>query len=289
MEQNPGGFYVIDALNLKQPSKKPFHLEERIKLRRSSRLISASGSSTSPTGTAVPLSSFYPENVFHTTSSNSSFLEAIRSKLAKRHKHIKNVMSANLTKKSILDSDVDKLNKIKEILEKADKNRATILDNQNVDAKESERIRLASATTAIQNWWRLKPAEKVIKEWKKADLSLERAKAVSFEKLIRIVQSKQVIKSATVLISYLKTFSTQVRIHLVSDRIRGVEEPSSSLLSLYMIVAHTAQIMPSMGEDEEAVKMVATALLTKFELWISTILPLNKVFSVPLTVKLLST
>ncbi|KAI9345540.1 hypothetical protein BDR26DRAFT_800366, partial [Obelidium mucronatum] len=353
MEQQSSGFYVIDALSLKHKSKKPFHLDERIKARRTSRLTS----STSPSGATAPSLNPQHDDVLHSTRSNTSFMEARRSKLAKRHKHVKNVMSANLSKKSVLDSDgdVDGRRKIMETLDKAEKNRATLLDNQvknnaskvarakqiaaqqkhktsekttnlrkeledrlrasearrrhlqsiprsrlldptetgslhkNIDPKETERLHVASAT-AIQNWWRLKAADKVIKEWKQADLSLERAKQLPFEKLIKVVQSKQVIRSATIMISYFKSFTSQVTIltFLFGTTSVAWKNPARVFLSLYMIVAHTAQIMPTMGEDEEAVKSVASDLLTKFELWINTTSSPAKAFSVAATTELVS-
>ncbi|ORY50698.1 Tcp11-domain-containing protein [Rhizoclosmatium globosum] len=117
------------------------------------------------------------------------------------------------------------------------------------------------------------------------DLDLMKAKMMAFDRLIRIVQSKQVIKGATTVINYLKSFSS------LSPATVTVawKNPARVFLSLYMIVAHTKEIMPSMGEDEEAVKKVATEFLTKFEAFITTTSTQNKHFSVPNVMDLLST
>ncbi|KAI8618491.1 T-complex protein 11-domain-containing protein [Chytriomyces sp. MP71] len=156
--------------------------------------------------------------------------------------------------------------------------------HKNVDEQDEARIQDASAL-AIQTWWRLKGANRAIIIWTSCDLSLKRAKAVTFEKLIRIVQSKLVIKGATSVISFLKKFVGM----LPNDPKTNWKNPARVFLSLYMIVAHTSEIMPTMGEEEQAVKRVAAELVTKFEAWIAAHTAPHKTFSVQSTTDLLMT
>ncbi|KAJ3235108.1 hypothetical protein HDU78_005487 [Chytriomyces hyalinus] len=157
--------------------------------------------------------------------------------------------------------------------------------HKNVDEKESERIQDASAT-AIQTWWRLKCAEKVVETWNKCNVSLKRVKAIPFEKLIRLVQSKSVIKGAATVTAFLKKFTDRLQKKAQVDW----KNPARVFLSVYMIVAHTSEIMPTMGEEEEALKKVATEFLYKFESWLLEYSPpiKHKSFSVESTTTLLS-
>jgi menaquinone-dependent protoporphyrinogen IX oxidase len=104
------GFYVIDALALKQPARKPFHLEQRLraKHRRSSGKVA--------------------HQSHHEERSNKEFLEARRSKLAKRNSHVRSVMYAKRKETHMSETATKK--KLAETMAAAEKKRANILDSQ---------------------------------------------------------------------------------------------------------------------------------------------------------------
>ncbi|KAJ3341808.1 hypothetical protein HDU83_006420 [Entophlyctis luteolus] len=309
------GFYVIDALDLKHPARKPFHVAARIKQKAHSH----------PSDITIP-----------------PLVEERRSRLARRHSYVRNVMIKHRKANVDAAKDADaQQRRISDSIDKAGRNRARLIDShvktnasrvahakevaaeqkvksvekkdalrrdleerlrasearrrqrqavprarllhpadvvslhEDIGENEVEHIRQASAIT-IQNWWRHKCANRVVQVWLKCKLSLETASSITFEKLVRLVQSKQVIKGATVLISYLKSFASKIRMS------EGVvfKNPARVFLSAYIIVAHTNEIMPSFGAKEESVKKAASDLLTNLESWLSNVTGFQKSFSV---------
>ncbi|KAJ3417303.1 hypothetical protein HDV05_005759 [Chytridiales sp. JEL 0842] len=301
MEKEKGtGFYVIDALALKQPAGKPFHLEQRLKSKRRR---------SNPHGSTL-----------HSHDrSNHAFMEARRNKLANRNSHVRTVMFNH--RKEAHASETDKKKKLAETMAAAEQKRATILDSQvknyaskvakakQVAAaqqrKESEdsmsrrraledrlrasetrrrylltvpRSRLldptelaevervavrADAARTIQRWYRNSTVAPLIKRWNTASLSVSKAEKMAFDKLVNVVQTKSVIHSAAGILGYLKTF-----VKTTDKKEVNWKNPSRVFLSAYIIIAHTSEIMPTMAVEEEAVKEAAIALMDKFESWL---------------------
>ncbi|KAJ3200446.1 hypothetical protein HDU82_008903 [Entophlyctis luteolus] len=308
------GFYVIDALDLKHPARKPFHVAARIKQKAHSH----------PSDITIP-----------------PLVEERRSRLARRHSYVRNVMIKHRKANVDAAKDADaQQRRISDSIDKAGRNRARLIDShvktnasrvahakevaaeqkvKSVEKKDALRRDLEERFVPL-HFYHYKTNMYVITAFERLKLEGVRDKqfpgqdfyipltssrctkisvkrrlntfakrqqspyrtggvttsSITFEKLVRLVQSKQVIKGATVLISYLKSFASKIRMS------EGVvfKNPARVFLSAYIIVAHTNEIMPSFGAKEEAVKKAASDLLTNLESWLSNVTGFQKSFSV---------
>ncbi|KAJ3333301.1 hypothetical protein HDU76_009627 [Blyttiomyces sp. JEL0837] len=328
------GFYVIDALALKHPAGKPFHLEERLRSRRRTRApkdnqMEDTGGEGVSNDTADMVEDENGDSIMQNADSHDhdhersrrAFIEARRSKLARRNSHVRSVM-ASQRKQAGMDKAAGK-RRIMDTLAAAERKRNGIIENQvrtvaskNVRAKEiaeaqqkkeaeeaaarrralearlsaSESRRRAVAMTPrsrllnstemapqdsleitsrrdqaavqIQRWWRHAGLMPLLRAWFKTDFSLDQAKSLTFDKVIKVVQSKLVIRAAAAIISYWKRFGVQVGAKSIDWK-----NPSRVFLSAYLIVAHTQEIMPTIAAEEEAVHRAAITLLNEFEDW----------------------
>ncbi|KAI9366899.1 hypothetical protein DFJ73DRAFT_619106, partial [Zopfochytrium polystomum] len=316
------GFYVIDVLSLKQPAGKPFHLEERLKAQGRSRLrvntTSAAGAGGIPSPTSPSSVSFHSHD-----RSNRDFIEARRSRLAKRHSHVQEVMSAHRRQSG--SENVEGRIKIEDNLAAAERKRADLKDRQvklnakvkevhdNALRKEQEQAaaqrrlledRLKSselrrrqialiprskllqlndillhntelisiqeaAALKIQRWWRAASVAQLLRLWKKSGLTVEKATEKSFDDLVKLVQSKSVIRSIAAVLAQFKKVLSKVKTSTASHESSAPwKNPSRVFLSAFIIVAHPAAIIPDAKEEEEKLKADASEMLSKFEAWV---------------------
>ncbi|KAJ3085810.1 hypothetical protein HK102_013808 [Quaeritorhiza haematococci] len=124
MERTNSGFYVVDVLALKHPAGKPFHLEARLSSRQKSHHVSSPHSPTS--GVVIHHS--------RNAARRAAFLEARRTKLARRDLHVRRVCAQHRQRVSG-DSNA-KLSRISKNLEAAEKNRLSILERQRQSAAQ---------------------------------------------------------------------------------------------------------------------------------------------------------
>ncbi|KAJ3192758.1 hypothetical protein HK101_005994 [Irineochytrium annulatum] len=170
---------------------------------------------------------------------------------------------------------------------------------------------LNSAASLIQRWYRGKAAHAVVKEWDnlttaghtKPALSVKNAQAMSFEEFAGCIQSQVVIKGAGKVLALLEQLKSLAPRKEDAEQERGrstkkqgakKEEPAAwknanrIFLSAFIIVAHTSEIMPVLGAEEEIVQRAAADFLVKFERWANYIRAFNGPDRMALTLTLLN-
>jgi hypothetical protein len=85
----------------------------------------------------------------------------------------------------------------------------SMTDLAHTDVTELVTIRETSARR-LQRWWRFQSFAPLLKEWAKADLTMDKAKKMTFEKLVKVVQSKIVIRSIAALVTHFKLILPKV-------------------------------------------------------------------------------
>ncbi|KAI8800526.1 hypothetical protein BJ742DRAFT_655411, partial [Cladochytrium replicatum] len=134
MERTKSGFYVIDALALKQPAKKPFHLEDRL---RSKDVAAADSFHTNPLD-LLPSEGAADAVASHTLRGalrHAAFIEARRSKLSK---HTERISKVHAEHKRRLDSESESRRaQLDETMMAAERNRNAIIDAAVQHARET--------------------------------------------------------------------------------------------------------------------------------------------------------
>ncbi|ORY50697.1 hypothetical protein BCR33DRAFT_492342 [Rhizoclosmatium globosum] len=113
-------------------ARKPRHVDARLKLRRSARLAATSPTATSPPSTAPHLTQSQAKAHAQAQTlrrgNGESFLDERRRKLEQRNRHVDDVKRAHQSRKSVLDADAEF--RLREKSERAEKNRALLIDTQ---------------------------------------------------------------------------------------------------------------------------------------------------------------
>lgn len=283
MEQKASGFYVIDALSLKHPAGKPFHLEARLSSRSSKQKLNTILSK----GAAR----------------RAAFLEDRRSKLARRTSHVRDVCTAHKNKNAPTSvPDPRRSQSLVDRLQHAAQNRNTILERRGKTCAEAvahakevarlqhlkvteataakraaleERLRVTAtrrqrllaiprsrllepqtwdlhavpteAAITIQQWWRRAKLSPCVKSYLRFNISLEKAKAMPFPRLVKLVRSEALIKvTGRVMLRWKKMMVVEKGGAAVNWK-----NPSRVFLSAYMIAAHPKELMPVIGAEEE--------------------------------------
>ncbi|CAG8442629.1 6767_t:CDS:2 [Ambispora gerdemannii] len=297
MYKTDSGFYVIDVLPLHHASKRPFHLEERMKSKKS-------GS-------------------YEAQAKREAILEERRLKLARQYLHVKNVLSKQ--HQHALHDSSTKRSQIQKTLQSAERKRNTILqqlveqcaqqvarckevarqqqlkNQEEIDRRRADMERRQKATAArrakllnvpksrilnsniqltrdqaatiIQNNWRYKQYYGAAKSFRKFNISLKSTKALSFQETVKLLKQPAIIQVTLRLLQRMRKASALTS---GSNRYKNV---ARVFLSAYMIVSHTNEILESIGKQEKALLESAKIMLDEFEHWIDEIVygPPNKI------------
>ncbi|CAG8457132.1 13622_t:CDS:2 [Cetraspora pellucida] len=306
MYKTNSGFYVIDVLPLHHASKRPFHLERRMKSKKSTTHVHGHGHKKLP--------QCAPDDA---RIKREALLEQRRLKLARQTLHVKEVLMKQHER--ALNDSFTKRSQIQQTLQVAEKNRNTILQRL-VEQCAQEVARCKEVARQQQ----LKIQEEI--DRRRADLERrQKATAARRARLLSISKSHAQVngsspnytrdEAATIiqtnwrykhLIDVIKTYrSFGISIHTIKNmsfrdavgllkensviqatnkflqRVRksssitlGVSKyknPARVFLSAYMIVAHTKEILVDVGHHEKTLLNSSETMLKELEQWFSEI------------------
>ncbi|CAG8605865.1 7974_t:CDS:2 [Paraglomus brasilianum] len=298
MHRTDSGFYVIDVLPLHHASKRPFHLEKRMRSKKSSPLYSSN----------LPLS---PAEAHL---KREAILEARRLKLARQFLHVKDVLDKQ-HQRALRDSSA-KRSQIQTTLRMAEKNRNLILqklveqaaqevarckevarmqqlknqeetDRRRKDmerrqkATAARRARLLSASKTkttgsnanvpmsreeaavfIQGIWRYNRLMPCVKAFRKFGINIHAVESISFGDIVALLQKPAVIQATSKLLARIRKVSS------LTSGSKKYKNFARVFLSVYMITAHTGEILVDMGPHENELLSSAKSMLANFERWI---------------------
>ncbi|CAG8657283.1 16399_t:CDS:2 [Cetraspora pellucida] len=306
MYKTNSGFYVIDVLPLHHASKRPFHLERRMKSKKSTTHVHGHGHKKLP--------QCAPDDA---RIKREALLEQRRLKLARQTLHVKEVLMKQHER--ALNDSFTKRSQIQQTLQVAEKNRNTILQRL-VEQCAQEVARCKEVARQQQ----LKIQEEI--DRRRADLE-RRQKATAARRARLLSISKSHVQAngsspnytrdeaATIiqtnwrykhLIGVIKTYrSFGISIHTIKNmpfrdavgllkensviqatnkflqRVRksspitlGVSKyknPARVFLSAYMIVAHTKEILVDVGHHEKTLLNSSETMLKELEQWFTEI------------------
>ncbi|KAI3656195.1 hypothetical protein MP638_003473 [Amoeboaphelidium occidentale] len=120
---------------------------------------------------------------------------------------------------------------------------------------EGEFKKYDSAVQVIQKWWRRISLNVAIEEYKRHSL-VPTAAPGTFARLTAIMQNKKALKATGTFLIKAKKVST-------AGKGRKYKNPSRVFLSAWVIVHHSKEWMPEMGELEQQLKASAESMLMK--------------------------
>ncbi|KAJ3277222.1 hypothetical protein HK104_003544 [Borealophlyctis nickersoniae] len=293
MEKTSSGFYVIDVLSLKHPSGKPHHLEARLSSRstRSSSLskglarraafledrrsklarrtshvrdVCAAHRRTANAPRGTQSIETLSERLRSAERNRNTILERRGQSCAQQVARAKAVAKAQsqrdqesaATRRAALEQRLRATSARRQRLLTIPRSR--LLESHLWDEPENENV-TTEASITIQQWWRRSKMSPCVKNWSRFGLSLAKANEMSFERLVRLVKSDQLIRAlGRILLRVKKMVGGEV----------AWKNPSRVFLSAYMIVAHPNELMPNIGPEEEALRESAVVMLVDFESWI---------------------
>ncbi|CAB5382069.1 unnamed protein product [Rhizophagus irregularis] len=299
MHKTDSGFYVIDVLPLHNSSKRPFHLEKRMKSKKS---FSSYGHEK--------LLQYGP---YDAQIKREAILEQRRLKLARQYLHVKDVLIKQ-HQRALRDSSA-KRSHIQQTLRLAEKNRNTILqrlveqcaqevarckevarqqqlkNQEEIDRRRANLERRQKATAArraklltvpksrifsnemaipptreeaaviIQNHWRYRQLSKAIKTYRSFGISVHVTENLSFQDTVRLLQKPAVIQATGKLLQKARKVSP------LTCGANKYKNLSRVFLSAYMIVSHTNEILADIGHYERKLFTSAKVMLRELEQW----------------------
>ncbi|KAJ3040301.1 hypothetical protein HDV00_011181 [Rhizophlyctis rosea] len=311
MEKTSSGFYVIDVLPLKQPSGKPHHLEARLSSRSSRpplslsrgtarraafledrrnklarktshvRAVCAANRTRKHTPTTAPnVAATLLERLQLADRNRRNILERREKSCGEAVAHAKEVARTHSLK--VAESAAEKKAALEERLRITSARRQRLLTIPRSRLLEQqqqtwggsdetlESVR-ADAAVTVQQWWRRRKVGPVLKSFQRFGLSAQKAKSMSFERLVRLVRSEPLIKSVGRVLLRAKKMVPGGAAAAASWK-----NPSRVFLSAYMIHGHPMELMATVGPEEgdalfnQALQHCATAVLTDFESLLTT-------------------
>lgn len=125
-------------------------------------------------------------------------------------------------------------------------------------AIEVELVRYRIAVGKIQTWWQRVLLRRLIQRFKLTNLHGEKVSTAKFEQIAPLLQNKRILETTSALLTHIKKMS-------IAGRSRKYKNPSRVFLSAILVIYHPDEIMPEMGEREVALKNAASAMLALFE------------------------
>ena len=138
--------------------------------------------------------------------------------------------------------------------------RSRLLEPDSQALQESTSLQYDASMT-IQSWWRRNKLAPAAKAYLKTNLTMETAKNMPFERLMRMMQNNNMIKAVGRLLIRAKKLNATPITHW--------KNPSRVFLSAYMVVGHPAEMMLNAGPQEEDLKLLAEKMLLDFEVWLA--------------------
>jgi hypothetical protein len=117
-----------------------------------------------------------------------------------------------------------------------------LMDSETLSQIDAD-VRTDLAAASIQGWWRTKKVARTAVSFKKLGLTLLEAEKMPFPILIKKTQSEAVNKAVGRLLVRAKRMSTHP--------VENWKAPVKVFLSSYMIILHADQVMATMGPAEE--------------------------------------
>ncbi|KAJ3271389.1 hypothetical protein HDV01_006676 [Terramyces sp. JEL0728] len=285
-------FFTIDASPLVKRSRKPKHVEKRLKSRpisdvsdglaRHEAFLAARREKLSNrTAHVKKVVDVHKSKVSKYREAKLSMIEqtietanqkrqnrldksvAFHGKQVKRAQEIaRTQLQRSIEDKAVLKNAIDTRLRISEFRRKKLQSipRSRLLGSQSWELQEALSLQDESAQV-IQHWWRRVKFVPLAKVYRKVGLTKKKAAKMAFDALVSRIQSAILIKATNFLLLRAKKMSTK--------KPKKWNNPARVLLSAYLITCYPSETLQNMDAQEEDIAVLAEQLLSDMEHWLA--------------------
>lgn len=120
-----------------------------------------------------------------------------------------------------------------------------------------------TAASVIQNWYRQRKLRRSVTSFESHKLTVEICATLSFDDLVKLLQSETLISSVSALFGRLRMMTVKGD-NAISPQ---WSSPARIYLTAYLVGTHPKEIMTQVGESEENLSKTAISMIQSFEAW----------------------